>query len=392
MNVGNKNTNKGKSPFHIPDEYANFPPGNSLIARILRWAHKNCDCHYGKMGDYIPQLVRDVNDGKTILFSFKYKDKFQENEYPPHVLLHLQQLGKVCHAKVNEDLDYILDPSSFVRPINKDVTLWRYQDISKFKDLIDTEELHLSNMDVLDDKLEGKPTRSFRNMINTVDEYRRSEKMSLSDKIMFLLEAGSAYNYEDLLDALPKNGYVSCWHASDQESPFMWENYTSRPESVAIRTNVGSIRESIQGKKTDIYEVHYVDYEHQDRVLPTPYIHMLTHKDRKYSNEKEYRILQIDNVNPFSSESTQREEHKRIPIDIPNFIQEIRVHPKASIDTLYKIRRLVNYKFPNIRVLPSKYRYRRQFMKKEDPLDKHMKSRRLMLGKRSKMPTDLDLT
>ena len=342
-------SNKGKATFHIPDEYAKFPPGNSRIARILRRLHKNCECHYGRMRDYISQLVCDVNEGETILFSFKYKDKFHKNEYPPHVLQHLQLLGKVCHAKVDEDLDYILGPCSFIRPINEDVILWRYQDINKFRDLIHTEELHMANMDVLDDKLEGTPTRSFRKMINTVDERKKRRDMSSSDKIMFLLEYIIGVNLGDSLDALPKIGYVSCWHASTQESHFMWENYTSSPESIVIRTNVGSIRESIKGGEPDIYEVHYVDYELQDRVFPTPIQNMLTHKDKEYSNEKEYRILQIEDDIP-------HEEYKRIPVDVPTLIQEIRVHPEASIDTLYKIRRLVSSKFPYIRVLPSEYR------------------------------------
>ena len=351
-----KESNKGKDTFHIPDEYTKFPPVNSRITRILMWLHnKNCDCHYGRMEDYISQLVRDVNEGETILFSFKYKGKFHKNEYPPHVLQHLQLLGKVCHAKVNEDLDYILGPCSFIKPINEDVILWRYQDINKLKDLIHTEELHMVNMDVLDDKLEGTPTHSFRNMINTVDERRKD--MSLSDKMLFIPEYISGVNYEDFLDALPKIGHVNCWHASRQESTFMWENYTSGPESVVIRTNVGSIKESIKSDRPDIYEVHYIDYEHQDRVFPTPFQNMLTHKDKKYSNEKEYRILQIeDDIPPIFDGSVQHEEYKRVPVDVPTLIQEVRVHPEASIDTLYKIRRLVNSKFPHIRVLPSEYR------------------------------------
>ena len=391
--------NKKREPFGIPEELHHFPPVNNLIARQLNWFHKKvCDCHFTKMENYIPELVQDVNDGETILFNFKYKDKFRDKEYPPHVLLHLELLSKVCHAKYNKEGDYILDSTSFVRPIDKNLSLWRYQDIKKFKDLINTEELHLSNISELPDPLEGKPTKSDTDLHRAVDAYKKSGDLDLSDKIMFLSEDITGHTLEELLSLVARNAYINCWHSNDRESEDMWDTYgkDKNNESVVIRTNVEGINKSIKGgnKKGDvnIYEVHYLDYDGQDRVLPTPYPHILTHKDKYFMNENEYRILHIDISpdNPFSILSTQPQKFKRIQVNIPNLVQEVRVHPRASIDTLYKTRQLVNSKFPHIPVLQSDYRILSP--RKGESLDRRMKTRRSLIGKRSKLLKGKDVT
>lgn len=141
----------------------------------------------------------------------------------------------MCYKIIRENLD-------------DDAVLWRYMDLSKFLSLLTSESIWLAHSDTFKDKKEGVFHSAIREELDKIyaDFYERDEN---------LLDAGikNASNFQCyLID----NTYISCWHINSEENAVMWELYGQSENSIAIKTTVKKLENSL-----DLEEVMEVALE-----------------------------------------------------------------------------------------------------------------------------------
>ena len=54
---------------------------------------------------------------------------------------------------------------------------------------------------------------------------------------------------------------VSCWHEGEHESDAMWKLYSGSGQGIAIESNVGQLRRSLEAEGLQIDRVRYMDFE-----------------------------------------------------------------------------------------------------------------------------------
>lgn len=158
--------------------------------------------------------------------------------------------------------------------------------------------------------------------------------------------------------------YVSCWHASANESYAMWRIY-GRDDAVAIHTDgekLNNIMEAIhkhhgtapillapidyvmpiEGRLPDlqadkVYSVSLEDPSNPEHVLWRQHAmqQFLCLKPVPYEYEKEVRLLALDADAPPFMELAENYSPKRgisVPVDLDSFVTEITVAPWANDD------------------------------------------------------------
>jgi hypothetical protein len=163
-------------------------------------------------------------------------------------------------------------------------TLWRYMDFTKFLALLETQELHLTQLARFDDPFEGHPPRM-------VIEIHRAMPFGLSEE---QYEKLGQEIVDDLKSFQSSRNSVaaSCWHLNEVESAAMWSLYLRTGEGIAVKTTFGRLVASLRDDATEVHGalVDYVDFEsfypgHRDPIL------WATYKRESFAHEREFRLL-----------------------------------------------------------------------------------------------------
>lgn len=159
-----------------------------------------------------------------------------------------------------------------------DAVLWRYVDLYKWLDMLQTSELHLTRVDQMEDRWEGA--------YSTVNVAMRP---SMYGKDWPMMAASIPKMYEFARTHV----YLNCWYMGEEESAGMWKLYDTVGKGVAIRTTAGRLKESLVGShKPPISgaKVQYVDYS--KTLIPEGNVFFpCVHKRSSFSHEREYRLL-----------------------------------------------------------------------------------------------------
>lgn len=172
-------------------------------------------------------------------------------------------------------LESRLSHPCFPQPIDLEVKLWRYMDLSKFIWLISRRQLYLSRLDQLEDEFEGSSTRK------TLDGIR-----------LFFENLSQPHdeNFGQIYLNARKRHYVNCWYCGNAESEAMWRLYCPNKTGVAIQTTYNKLAHSIKDDENlYIGKVTYADYEFlsfPDANLFWP----IMHKRLSFAHENEVRI------------------------------------------------------------------------------------------------------
>lgn len=168
----------------------------------------------------------------------------------------------------------VTEHPSFDRPAVSQ-RLWRYTDIPKFTELLTSQTLWLSNVEVLagDDPYEGLPGaiqfphRMWRSIEEVPDKLRqqiisihaRDEETTpeMAFRSWFMLEEQRCI----MTRSGRRDYYVNCWHAADFESAAMWRIYSSPGAGVAIVANGARIETALRetGEAMNLGAVRYED-------------------------------------------------------------------------------------------------------------------------------------
>ena len=150
-----------------------------------------------------------------------------------------------------------------------EVVLWRYMDFVKFIALLDSSKLRFTRLDHLDDPREGMLT-----------DVELGELSSRKDGLVRSVEAHRSLEY------------VNCWHEADCESMAMWDLYSPRLGSIAIRSSVGRIKKAIEADPSTVMigRIRYLNWA-KDGAFPGNVIAMSLRKEQSYRHESEVRLV-----------------------------------------------------------------------------------------------------
>ena len=167
-------------------------------------------------------------------------------------------------------------------PPPDDAVLWRYMSFTKFVSLLTKRALFFARADKLGDPFEGSLSQlnvDFSPIINSGIPLEQIKLLHeyIKDKRRLVL--------------------VNCWHENEHESDAMWKLYAGHAEGLAIKTNFGSLKESLIGEEiVQVGRVTYVDYnttfiKENDPIAP------FMHKRKSFEHEREVRaIIQKHNI------------------------------------------------------------------------------------------------
>ena len=201
-----------------------------------------------------------------------------------------------------------------------EATLWRYMDIAKFTDLLESKALFFARANKLEDPFEGswpdanhrkiqQDTKNGTNQSGCVPLWHNVIKKSKKERCFTM---------------------VNCWHKSSHESEAMWKLYATSGFEVAIKTDFKRLVHSFTCRLPDIIaNIEYIPYESDE--MPWSLWAPFLHKRLGFEHEKEVRAVIICTV----SERTDRalEEHEsgiHVQVDPMDLIQEIVVSPYAE--------------------------------------------------------------
>jgi hypothetical protein len=206
----------------------------------------------------------------------------------------------------------------------EEMSLWRYMDLPRFVDLLQSRELHLARADQMQDRWEGAygPTNAAM----------RPEVYGEHYDAMVTQFADVMVNARRLV-------FLNCWYAADFESAAMWSIYDREGRGVAIRTTKQQLHKSLAGAKP-VYgaSVQYVDYSTQwipEGNIFNPFLF----KRRSFEHEREYRLLslwgakaiRVDENNPvIETEPDTPPTGIRETVDLTELVKQVFVSPEAS--------------------------------------------------------------
>jgi len=175
-----------------------------------------------------------------------------------------------------------LEHPAFPQPSDRNATIWRYMDASKFNWFVSSCRLFMASADRLGDPLEGTSPHGElewwkRQVANSADD---NQKQIIKHNRNFISQMTKLFR---------ANYFVSCWHMCPAENGAMWGCYTSSPDSVAIRTTYHALQLALP-TYIQIGLVRYIDYE--TARLPTMNMfEYIMHKDVYFAFEQELRVV-----------------------------------------------------------------------------------------------------
>jgi hypothetical protein len=198
--------------------------------------------------------------------------------------------------------------------LSKNNVLWRYMDLAKFIDLLESESLYLCRADKFSDKFEGSFTQSVKELIETAYKDNNIQ-----------------YTYNEFKNKLRERVYINCWHKSIDDSMAMWGLYGKQTNALAITTTVGRLNNEIINSDYINYmyirKVNYIKHWHDPEVSISPYSNIFSYKVTAYSYEKEVRVI-LDLFNQKHNIS-RTVEGFTVPINLNDLLRSIVISPEA---------------------------------------------------------------
>lgn len=204
-------------------------------------------------------------------------------------------------------------------------TLWRYMDIFRLMDLLQTSELHMTRADQMEDQWEG------------------SRGVVLGDMGMSVQDESSMNS--DLpteLSTLERMAvFLNSWYRGEGESYAMWKLYGAAGKGVAVKTTLSRLERALKPVEGYNYicgaAVQYVDYW-KTQIPEKTMLDKFAHKRQCYDYEKEYRLLEVMNPEDMmprednDDQSMVRVEippYRRRPVDLKILIDSIYISPET---------------------------------------------------------------
>ena len=196
---------------------------------------------------------------------------------------------------------------NIVLPEDPETVVWKYLDLSKFLELLLSQQLFMSRSDKFEDQYEGtfsEPT------------FEEMKKLSANNP-----------EFLDYYKSHREKVVVSSWHINEYESYAMWQIFTKTNEGLAIRSTVGRLQQALVPEtnfEQYIGQVNYIDYKREYIPFDDTFFPFLF-KRKSFQYEREIRI-----ISDLSSHNLQINDGLKVHVDITKLIDKIYIHPKSE--------------------------------------------------------------
>lgn len=205
------------------------------------------------------------------------------------------------------------------QPTNSNMKVWRYLDLPKLIDFLQTRSLRFARADTLGDPFEGSLTKgniTAREQLLQDNQERNSTPEKVRQSHQYMAHLGI------------QTIYINCWHGGETESAAMWRLYGTAAGSIAIQ----STYERLVSALSDEYHVvlvQYMDYSNLEDQIPwgnimSPFMY----KRKEFEYEKEVRAF-IWNTKGL--EANNLPKGIKVNIDIDKVVETIRVQPTTPV-------------------------------------------------------------
>ncbi|WP_396197162.1 hypothetical protein [Flavobacterium sp.] len=200
-----------------------------------------------------------------------------------------------------------INNSNITLPEDNNTVVWKYLDLSKFLDMLLSQQLFMSRSDKFEDQYEGTFSEP------TFEEIKKI--------------AANKPEFLDYYKSHREKVVISSWHINEYESFAMWQIFTKNNEGLAIQSTIGRLKEALQPEnrvEQYIGNVNYIDYKKEYIPFDNAFFPFLF-KRKSFQYEREVRI-----ITDVSSHNISVNEGIKINVDLNQLIEKIYIHPKSE--------------------------------------------------------------
>ena len=163
--------------------------------------------------------------------------------------------------------------------------IWRYMNLEKLEELLESNKLAFTSLDKFPDQYEGHNTLLGRILANIQSD---SAKLAVWSESL-------------ITSSIRESSFINCWTKGPAENAAFWEIYGKRGTAVAIRSTYDKLRNVLPDEYV-VGCVKYVDYNSSpgfraagpDSAFPS--FEHVYHKRSEYGYENEIRAARIPRV------------------------------------------------------------------------------------------------
>jgi len=200
-----------------------------------------------------------------------------------------------------------INNSNITLPEDNTTIVWKYLDLSKFLDLLLSQQLFMSRSDKFEDQYEGTFSEP------TFEEIKKI--------------AANKPEFLDYYKSHREKVVISSWHINEYESFAMWQIFTKNNEGLAIQSTIGRLKKALEPEnriEQYIGNVNYIDYKKEYIPFDDTFFPFLF-KRKSFQYEREVRI-----ITDVSSHNISVNDGLKINIDLNQLIEKIYIHPKSE--------------------------------------------------------------
>ena len=200
-----------------------------------------------------------------------------------------------------------INSSNITLPEDNNTIVWKYLDLSKFLDMLMSQQLFMSRSDKFEDQYEGTFSEP------TFEEIKKI--------------AANNPKFLDYYKSHREKVVISSWHINEYESFAMWQIFTKNNEGLAIQSTIGRLKNALQPEnriEQYIGNVNYIDYKKEYIPFDDTFFPFLF-KRKSFQYEREVRI-----ISDVSAQNISINEGLKINVDLNQLIEKIYIHPKSE--------------------------------------------------------------
>lgn len=200
-----------------------------------------------------------------------------------------------------------INSSNITLPEDNNTIVWKYLDLSKFLDMLLSQQLFMSRSDKFEDQYEGTFSEP------TFEEIKKI--------------AANKPEFLDYYKSHREKVVISSWHINEYESFAMWQIFTKNNEGLAIQSTIGRLKEALRPEnrfEQYIGNVNYIDYKKEYIPFDDAFFPFLF-KRKSFQYEREVRI-----ITDVSAHDISVNEGIKINVDLNQLIEKIYIHPKSE--------------------------------------------------------------
>lgn len=209
--------------------------------------------------------------------------------------------------------------------VDDDMLLWKYMSFSKFVNLL-----------------------SGNLYFNRVDSFEDVFECHFTDKTRSVLESSGFPQASNIEIFAQHTIYVSCFHASNYETAFMWHQYSDQ-DGLAVQTTGKKLKDAFKDTEEKIYlsKVKYLDYA-KDYFVSNNLFRLAIHKRKSFEFENEVRCICMKTPQGLNENKTILDFEIPIGIKIP-------INLDVLIDKIYLSPYAPSYLEENIKMIMDKW-------------------------------------